>query len=149
MSGSIPQQPGAAAPPGAGSPPQQGQPPIGSSPATGPTQNTGMQAKALQGVGVLLSGMASAIQALGPTSPIGQALTKAMMDIGKHVPPGSVTPEGEMNFIKQLAMKAQQMAPQRAAMASQGGPPPGAMPPPGAGAAPPPPPPPDAGPPGA
>jgi hypothetical protein len=86
----------------------------------------------MQAVGALLQGMAMVIPLVGPQTPVGQALAKAMIDIGKHAPPGSSTPQGENNFIKSMAQKQAQMGPQRAAVASQapGGQPPGAAQPP-------------------
>jgi hypothetical protein len=112
--------------PSPGGPPQ-GQPPIGSSPATGPSQNLGLAAKGMQAAGALLNAMAMVIPLVGAGSPIGQALAKAMVDIGKHVPPGTASPQGESEFVKQMALRQQQMGSQRAALASQQ-PPPGAAP---------------------
>jgi hypothetical protein len=126
--GGMPGAPGAMPP---GSPPVPGQPPIGSSPATGPTQNTGFAAKGVQAVGALLSGMAMVIPLVGPSTPLGQAIAKALVDIGKHAPPGSSTPQGENNFLQSMMQQRMQMGPHNAAMAAQGGaPPPPAAPPP-------------------
>lgn len=122
-------------PPGAGAAPP-GQPPFGSSPATGATTNPGLAAKGMQAAGALLNGMAMVIPLVGAQTPLGQAFAKAMIDIGKELPPGATSPQGEQNFLQQMAMRQQQMMPQRAAV---GGAPPGAAPPPG-GAPPPPPP---------
>jgi hypothetical protein len=112
---------------------------MGSSPATGPTQNQGLQAKGIQAAAALVNGMSMIIPIVGATSPIGQAIAKAMMDIGKHIPPGAVSPEAQENQLKQMMQKAQQMRPQMAAMQAQG-----AAPPPGAGVGMPSPPPPGA-----
>lgn len=121
-----------AAPPGsAGGPPPPGQPPMGSSPATGPSQNLGMAAKGLQAAGALLNAMAMVIPLVGAGSPLGQALAKGMTDIGKHIPPGTSSPQGEQQFAQQMLMKQRQMASQRAAVGSQM---PGAGGPTGAGA---------------
>lgn len=120
MSGSVSPPPQAQAAPQSGASPQ-GQPPIGSSPATGPTQNLGNAAKGVQAVSALLHGMAMIIPLVGPASPVGQALAKAMVDIGKHVQPGSGTPQGESEFIRQMAQRQTQMGTQHAAIASQGG----------------------------
>ena len=110
----------AAAPPGsAGGPHPPGQPPIGSSPATGPSQNLGMAAKGLQAAGALLNAMAMVIPLVGAGSPLGQALAKSMTDIGKHIPPGASSPQGEQQFAQQMLMKQRQMASQRAAVGSQ------------------------------
>ena len=130
-----PESPGAAAPPGGA--PTPGQPPIGSSPATAPTQNLGHAAQGIQIVGMLLNGMAMAIAKVGASTPVGQALSKALVDIGKHVPPGSSTPQGEQNAMQAMMQKKMQMAPQMAAMGAQGPRPPMPGAPPGAGAPPP------------
>jgi NADP-dependent 3-hydroxy acid dehydrogenase YdfG len=95
-----------------------------------------MQAKGIQAAAALVNGMSMIIPIVGATSPLGQAIAKSMMDIGKHIPPGAVSPEAQENQLKQMMQKAQQMRPQMAAMQGQGQPPP-----PGAGAAPPQPPP--------
>jgi len=124
-------------PPGAGAGPPQ--PPIGSSPATGPTQNLGNAAKANQAVGALLKGMALAMALAGPGTPLGQALNKSISDIGKHLPPGASSPQGEGNFEKEMVQRRMQMTPHLAALSAQGGggAPPGAPPPPPGGAPPP------------
>jgi hypothetical protein len=97
-----------------------------------------LAAKGLQAVSALLNGMAMVIPLVGAHTPLGQEMAKAMVSIGKHVPPGAASPEGEKNFLAQMALKQQQMGPQKAAMASQmpagpgvaagGAPPPPAMP---------------------
>lgn len=137
--------PGGAPPPGAGAPPPGGpggQPPIGGSPATGPTQNLGQEAKQLQAAGAVLSAIHMVV-ALAPTSEIGKAFSECGMKLGKMVPPGAASPQGQKNFGQQMLMQQHQMAPQVAAMRAQGGPPgAGGAPPPGAappGGAPPPP----------
>ena len=118
---------------------------MGSTPATTATQNLGMAAKGMQAVSALLNGMAMVIPLVGAGSPIGQALAKAMVDVGKHVQPGSASPQGDNEFIKQMAMRQQQMGSQRGALGAPGGAgggaPPGAAPPgpmTGGGAPPPP-----------
>lgn len=77
----------------------------------------------MQAVGALLNGMAMVIPLVGAQTPLGQSLAKALTDIGKHVPPGTATQQGENNFMKQMAMRQQQMGPQKAAVAAQGAPP--------------------------
>lgn len=64
--------------------------------------------------------MAMVIPLVGAQTELGQALAKAMVDVGKHIPPGSSTPQGEDNFAKQMMARRQQMGPQMAAMAQQG-----------------------------
>ena len=125
MSGSISPAPtpgGSPAIPPAGTPARPGQPPIGSSPATGPTQNNGFVAKGIQAAGAILNGMAMVIPLVGAHTPLGQAFAKAMVDIGKHIPPGASSPQGENDFLKQMALRQQQMGPQRAALGAQGAP---------------------------
>ncbi len=108
---------------------------MGSSPVTSPTQNLGAAAAGMQAASALVNAMAMLIPKVGAQTPLGQAFAKAITDIGKHLPPGSGSPQGESNFIKQMAMRQQQMGPQRAAMAQQAGAPgPAIAPrPPGAG----------------
>lgn len=103
---------------------------MGSSPVTAPTQNLGLAARGVQAVGALLNGMAMVVPLVGANTEIGRALAKAMIDIGKLVPPGSTSPQGESNFVKGMAMRNAQMAPQRAALAAQGGAAPTMTPPP-------------------
>ena len=106
---------GASPSPPPGSAAQPGQPPIGSSPATGPSQNLGRMAQGIQAAGALLKGMAMVMALVGPETPLGQSLNKAIADVGKNLPAGSHSPEGENNFIKQMALRQQQMAPHQAA----------------------------------
>jgi hypothetical protein len=88
-----------------------------------------MAAKGMQAAGAILNGMAMVIPLVGAATPLGQAFAKAMMDIGKHIPPGASTPMGEMNQAKQNLMRQQQMASQRSAVGAMGGAPGGAPPP--------------------
>jgi len=128
-----------AAPAAAPQPPPQGQPPIGSSPATGPTPNAGNSVKGNQIVGAALGMLALAVPLLGPGSPIGQKILKAMTDIGKDLPPGATTQAGEKNAMESLMMRQQSAGPAMAAQrqgmppgGAPGGAPPPAAPPPGA-----------------
>lgn len=68
---------------------------------------------------------------VGPETPLGQSLNKAIADVGKNIPPGASSPQGENNFMKQMALRQTQMAPQQAAVAGMQKPPapPGAAPP--------------------
>ena len=81
-------------------------------------------------VSALLTGMAMVLTKVGPGTPLGQAVAKAITDIGKHVPPGASTPQGDSNQIKAMAMRQAQMAPHQAAVGAQGAPPSGAAMPP-------------------
>ena len=67
---------------------------------------------------------------VGPGSPIGLKVLKAMQDIGKELPPGATTPAGEKNAMEQMMMRQQSMGPAMAAQKQ--GMPPGAAPPPAA-----------------
>lgn len=92
-------------------------------------------AQGIQAAGALLKGMAMVMALVGPETPLGQSLNKAITDVGKHIPPGASSPQGETNFIKQMALRQQQMAPHQAAVAGAAPhpmPPPGAAPPPAA-----------------
>lgn len=104
---------------------------------TGPTQNLGSEAQGMQIAQMVLDGLTLALGKVGAGTPLGQSLAKALVDIGKHIPPGSTSPQGVSNAMKTMAMKQHQMAPHMAAQGA-GAPPGGA--PPGAGAAPPQPP---------
>ena len=90
-------------------------------------------AQGIQAAGALLKGMAMVMAMVGPETPLGQSLNKAITDIGKNIPAGASSPAGEDNFIKQMALRQQQMAPHQAALAGAH---PAPQPPPG-GAAPP------------
>lgn len=129
-----PPMPGA--PPGApATPAVAAQPPIGGSPATGPTQNLGMEAKQLQAAGAVLSAIAMVV-ALGPTTEIGKAFSDAGARLGKMIPPGAASPQGQKNFGQEMMLRQHQMQPQIAAMRAQGTAPGGAVPPGGGAAAP-------------
>ena len=70
--------------------------------------------------------MALALTKLPPGAPLTQAISKAHMEIGKHLEPGAASPAGENNAMKNIMMQRQRMAPQMGAMATQGGAPGGA-----------------------
>lgn len=93
---------------------------MGSSPATGPTQNLGAEAQGVQAAAVIVDMLAHALPRVGASTPLGQALAKAMLDIGKHVPPGAGSPQAKQTQLQSLMMKQRQMAPQMAALQSQG-----------------------------
>lgn len=89
-----------------------GQPPIGTSPATQPTQNAGMQAAAMQKVGVIIDAMGQAIAEAGAASEVGQALADCIKKLGKYAQPGAVSPAAKNNVIEQLRMRQAQAGPQ-------------------------------------
>lgn len=108
---------------------------MGVSSATGPTPNKGYEASAMQGVGVILKQLYNLLPMAGPSSDIGKTILKAITELSKHVPPGSVTPAAERNSIDQMAIKNAQQAKMMQGMKPPGQPgQPGA--PPGAGAPP-------------
>ena len=84
----------------------------------------------MQQLTMLLNGMAMAVPLVGANTPLGQALSKAVVDIGRHIPPGAASPQGEGNAIKEMMLKHQQNRTQMAAQhQAAGGPqtmPPGA-----------------------
>jgi hypothetical protein len=71
----------------------------------------------------LLKGMALLMAMAGPQTPLGQALGKAIQDVGKHVPPGSSSEQGQQNFAQAQVMQNQKMMAHRAAIAAQQQPP--------------------------
>jgi hypothetical protein len=79
---------------------------------SGPSQNAGKMAQAMKATRALLSGMAGTLMLAGPSTPLGQALNKAIMDIGKHVPPDP----GPNDTFRQMAQREGQMAPHAAAL---------------------------------
>jgi hypothetical protein len=137
MSGS-PTKPAAPAAPGAGAP-QEGKQPFGNSSATQPTQNAGMEAAALQRVGVVIKQLQDVMQMVGAASEPGKDLLKALNILVKLVPAGNVSNASERNMLEQSLMRntqngqQQQMLKQQ--MQKQGGGQGGAAPAQSAGAA--------------
>jgi hypothetical protein len=80
-------------------------------------------AQGIQAAGALLKGMAMVMAMVGPETPLGQALNKSITDVGKHIPPGASSPQGENSFAKQMVMRQQQMAPHQAAAGAMQRPP--------------------------
>jgi hypothetical protein len=69
---------------------------------------------------------------VGPASPIGKDVAKAIYDLNKHVPAGSVAPAAEHNQLQALQQRLMAQGPQMAALRGMsGGPPGGGGPPPG------------------
>lgn len=73
----------------------------------------------MQAVGALLKAMPMVLQMVGAETELGQAVAKALVDIGKHLKPGASSPQGEDNFMKQMMARNQQMRPQMAALQAQ------------------------------
>lgn len=95
---------------------------------TGPTQNLGSMAQGMKLAQALVDGMALLLPKVGASTPLGQAIAKAMIDIGKNLPANPMPNDG----LKQMAMKSMQMAPHQAAMKAAAPAPGGGAPPPGA-----------------
>jgi len=92
---------------------------MGVSPATGPTPNKGFEAAGLQRLGMIINQLADVMKMLGATSEAGQAVNKAIGQLAKHVPAGSVTPAAEKNMAEQTMMRATQNNQQMQALAQQ------------------------------
>ena len=78
--------------------------------------------------------MSQILPMVGPTSEIGKDLTAAMQKLGKHVPPGTVTPAGQQQMAQRLMQAGQQAGPQLQALQKMQQQPPGGAP--GGGGAP-------------
>jgi hypothetical protein len=91
-----------------------------------------MAAKGIQAAGAVLNAMSMIVPMVGAHTPLGMAFSQAIVNIGKHIPPGASTPQGQNDFIRQMALRQQQLGPHQAAIRSQapGGAPGGAAPPP-------------------
>lgn len=132
--------------PGAGSPPANPQPavdgkqPFGNSSATQPTQNAGMEAAALQRVGVVIKQLQDVMQMVGAASEPGKDLLKALNILVKLVPAGNVSNASERNMLEQSLMRNTQNGQQQQMLKQSMQKPPGGAPaaaaqPPAAGAA--------------
>lgn len=114
----------------------QGQPPTGPSPASHPTPNAGNQTAGLVKLSIIVNMMPDIIKDLGVTTEAGLAAAKAMQDLAKHVPEGSVS-AGMQNSQLQKTMlqnrqNGAQMQAMRAAAPAGAGAPPDASPQPAA-----------------
>ena len=113
-------------------PPQQGatpgQPPFGSSPATGPTANKGQEAVAVKALAVVIDGLMSIVQSVGPSSEPGRVILESVTKLSKLVPPGSVTPQDKMKVMQGLLIAAQKQGQQMSQMRPGGAPQPGQPP---------------------
>lgn len=113
MSGSPPKP---AAPAGGAAPaPAAGkQAPFGNSSATQPTPNNGMEAAALQRVGVIIKQVQDAMQLVGAGSETGKELLKALNILVKLSPAGNVSNASERNMLEQAMMRNTQNGQQQA-----------------------------------
>lgn len=94
---------GGAAPPAGG--PAGKQAPFGNSGATQPTPNAGMEAAALQRVGVVIKQVQDIMQMVGAGSEPGKDLLKALNILVKMVPSGNVSNASERNMLEQSLMR--------------------------------------------
>lgn len=99
---------GAAPPSAAGAPggqPPGKQAPFGNSGATQPTPNAGLEAAALQRVGVVIKQVQDIMQMVGAGSEPGKDLLKALNILVKMVPAGNVSNASERNMLEQSLMR--------------------------------------------
>lgn len=96
-----------------------GQPPIGSSPASSPVPNAGHAVKGNQIIGMGLKALAAGVALVGPSGPLGQAVLKALQEIGKHLPPGATTEAGEKNAMESQMMQMHRNGPMMAMLRQQ------------------------------
>ena len=87
---------------------------------TMPTMNKGLQAAALAQVQVAVRILERALVAVGATSEPGKDIMKAIMNLGKHVPPGSTSPGVEQTALQQLATQSKQEQPEIARLRAMG-----------------------------
>lgn len=128
MSGS-PAKPASGAPSasGAGPAPSDGkQAPFGNSSATQPTPNNGMEAAALQKVGVLIKMTQDVMQLVGAGSETGKELLKALNILVKLSPSGNVSNASERNMLENSLMRNTQNGQQQQMLKAQAQKPPGA-----------------------
>ncbi len=102
-----PAAPAGAAPPSAasGGAPAGKQAPFGNSGATQPTPNAGLEAAALQRVGVVIKQVQDIMQMVGAGSEPGKDLLKALNILVKMVPAGNVSNASERNMLEQSLMR--------------------------------------------
>jgi hypothetical protein len=93
-----------------GPPPQQpgGSPPFGAQGAPTPSPNRGYEAAGLQRLGNILVELNQIETLLGPGSEPGKAVAKAISQLSKYVPPGSVTPSSQNQMAQRMMQSSQQ-----------------------------------------
>src|SRR5262249_44515260 len=106
------------------------QAPFGNSGATQPTPNAGMDAAALQRVGVITKQIQDVMQLVGAASETGKELLKALNILVKLVPSGNVSNASERNMLEQALMRNTQNGQQQQMLKAQAQKPPGAGQPP-------------------
>jgi hypothetical protein len=85
-----------------------------------PTPDRGKQAMALAQVSWAVRLLEQAVQPLGMTTEVGQAITKAISSLAKHVPPGALSPGAEQSVLKQQMLQSRQDQPQSAVLGALG-----------------------------
>ena len=78
--------------------------------------NQGEKVAGIKMVGMALKALEAAVPLLGATSEEGRDVLQSMTRLGRHVPPGAVTPQDMMNTLKAMVMKQQQFGQQMQAM---------------------------------
>lgn len=84
--------------------------PMGTSPATSPSPNAGFEAAARQRLQIAIGIIAEVVQMAGVGSDIGQIGLDFIKKAGKLIPPGSVSPQAEMNALQARQTQAQQQS---------------------------------------
>jgi len=75
-----------------------------------------MEAAAGQKLGLVLNLLVMMVPQVGVNSPLGKDLIDTIQKLGKHVPPGSVSPASQNNDIQNLQMRNAQQNQQMQAM---------------------------------
>lgn len=109
---------GSAQPPGSspGAPQGASGGSFGSTPSPTSVPNQGQAAAGLQVLAVIQKLILMGLNQVGPSSPAGTDLRKALDLISKHVPAGAVSPAGQKNVMDGLQARMQQQNPQIAQM---------------------------------
>ncbi len=116
--------------PAPGGAPAGKQAPFGNSGATQPTPNNGMEAAALQRVGIIIKQVQDAMGLVGAGSETGKELLKALNILVKLSPAGNVSNASERNMLEQSLMRNTQNGQQQAMLKqSQAQKPPAGQPP--------------------
>ena len=93
-------------------------PALAAAPLASPTPNIGAHAQGMLLIAQGLESWKKAVAMLDPTSPLGQAVLKALKDVGKHA--GSPPQETQVNSLQSQLAEAKRNAMQRLAMQGMG-----------------------------
>lgn len=91
--------------PGGAQPAARPSPPFGSSPSVTPNPNQGLEAAAVQRLGVVIKQLTDILPLVGATTEVGEAIMSALRSLGKHVKPGAVTPAAEANQLQRAQLQ--------------------------------------------